>query len=325
MSFAEIFATIVSSLGLSIGGAWYLAKTLVESRMKLLEQQAKAALDAELQKAKIELETEKEKGLQKLKESLRLQTDIQLAERTAELEYRLEAKKRLYLRIGPLRVQLAVACRAVANRVASAGFYAEKDPHEQIFLEIDAYYAKSTIYNLLRPLSLLLLAERQLAFADFSVDEKAIDLLRLKRALSKCLSSEDVLPGDVTPNWEEEIEHVYSGHVGRAATRMLVHEGEVQRVIEYSELDDRFSTSSSLEHFAPFPRLIREFSLAKRPITWIRLCAFGFICGQYCERYGDAVGLPRREFPLEQLLALREGSAGDEASAELRARFADLF
>ena len=66
-----------------------------------------------------------------------------------------------------------------ANRIHSYGMAAKRwslDPAST------GYYGPDTLYRFIRPLALAELIERQMAYADFTVDEDAIGLLCFKRA-----------------------------------------------------------------------------------------------------------------------------------------------
>src|SRR5215813_5230140 len=49
------------------------------------------------------------------------EVEVFLGEKSAEREYKLEAQKRLYSAIGPLRFQLLLACKDVASRIRNYG------------------------------------------------------------------------------------------------------------------------------------------------------------------------------------------------------------
>lgn len=57
------------------------------------------------------------------------------------------------------------------------------------------HFLRSTVYRLLRLLAMAELIERQIAYADFTVDPDMRPLLKFKRQRSQCLSSSDVSPG----------------------------------------------------------------------------------------------------------------------------------
>ena len=90
-----------------------------------------------------------------------------LLSRKAQLDYELDAKRRLYQAIGPLRLQLLLAARDVVRRF--------QQHHEHNWnMAPEEYYVKSCIYRLLAPLAIGQLIERQMSVVDFSVDRDAV-------------------------------------------------------------------------------------------------------------------------------------------------------
>jgi hypothetical protein len=101
----------------------------------------------------------------------------QILDRKADVDYRSNARKRLYEAIGPLRLQLLFAARDVVDRVT--GHLRDAVPAGRGWnMDVKAYYVQSFVYRILRPLAIGQLIERQMSIADFAVDDSALELLR---------------------------------------------------------------------------------------------------------------------------------------------------
>ena len=57
---------------------------------------------------------------------IRKEIETYLGDKSAEREYQLEARKRLYKAIGPLRFQLVVACRDASSRINNSSSRMDK-------------------------------------------------------------------------------------------------------------------------------------------------------------------------------------------------------
>lgn len=112
-----------------------------------------------------------------------------LAVRKAQIDYESNARRRLYEAIGPLRLQLLFAARDLASRV---GAHLDADAWN---MKPREYYVKSFIYRLLRPLSIGMLIERQMSYADFTVDRQALDLLRFNTVAFRILTGSESILG----------------------------------------------------------------------------------------------------------------------------------
>ncbi len=112
-----------------------MSKALVSHRLFKDLEDYKAELKHELGKKKLEISSE-----------VKQRVDTALADRAADREYMLEARKRLYQLIGLLKFQLLLACRDAPYRVNSHGLKASYD------MSIEGYYGINTIHRILRPL-----------------------------------------------------------------------------------------------------------------------------------------------------------------------------
>lgn len=106
MDIATLIAALTSSLGVSAATATWLTRTLIGHRLKKDFESFKSDLDRERAKEKASVEG-----------TVRQQVETVLGELAAQRQYILDARKRLYTAIGPLRFQLLMACRDLAGRV----------------------------------------------------------------------------------------------------------------------------------------------------------------------------------------------------------------
>ena len=192
MDISTVVTSLISSLGVSITGAWWLSKTLVSHRLAKTLETYKSELQRQHEAEKLEIEGQIKERVEGL-----------LGDRSAEREYTLEAKKRLYHFIGPLKFQLLIACSDAARRIESHGLVSEYN------LSVDGYYGTNTIYRILRPLAVSELIEQQIAYADFSVDDSAIGLLRFKHSANWALTGGNVVGRHPNVDWNRQTEHLF--------------------------------------------------------------------------------------------------------------------
>jgi hypothetical protein len=57
-----------------------------------------------------------------------------------------------------------------------------------------------------------------------------------------------------------------------------------------------------VDRLDPFPQILSEFNPVKKPILWLRLVCFGYICNEFIRSEGEAVGFEVRDFPVRELL-----------------------
>ena len=86
------------------------------------------------------------------------------------------------------------------------------------------YYVTSFTYRVIRPLAIAELIERQIAFADSSVDPQVLDLLRFKAAAKAMLCDAEVIFDDKKADWTRQREHFFSGKFGGLARSGLADE-----------------------------------------------------------------------------------------------------
>lgn len=223
-------------------------------------------------------------------ESWKSELSIRKAETEARINYELEAKKRLYTAVGPLRFQLLLAARDAAHQVKSQASGKRDFP-----VAVKNYYGISTLYKIIRPLALLELIEEQITYADFSVDKDAIDLLRFKRASYAAFSSGPTVQGHPNANWNDEEKHIFYNTISRIAHTIIVSsENGGKRVMRFHESEDFLSERSSAKKIDPLPSIYEGFSFKNKPLFGARLVLFGYICSKFVNDYGTANAGTRR-------------------------------
>lgn len=294
MDTSTIITSVLASLASSLGGAWWLSQQLITHR----------------------LDREKDKW----QADIRKEVEVYLGEKSAEREYNLEARKRLYTAIGPLRFQLLVAARDVTARItnygASPGSYRTS---------MNWYYGKSTLYRLLRPVAIAELVERQMTYADFSVDPTGVELLRFKKAALTAFTDGDSILDHPNADWGAQREHVVSGSLSRLANVVIVQEGEGEakrsRPMHYHEFELFAADPVNLKRLSPLTDILEDFTVRTKPIFWIRLVCFAYVCNEYVGSAGGSIGFKKREMDVEKLLLIN----GDEFTRENAARLKKYF
>ena len=268
------------------GGATYFAKGFFDHALKRDVERYKSELKGELDRRKAELDG-----------TIKQQVEASLAKQASNLEYELEARKRLYLAIGPLRFQLLLACRELATRIKTYG------TGTQYPLTVSNYYGKSMLYRTIRPLALTELAERQVTIADFAIEPSAVELLLFKKRAAYILSDSDLVDGLPGLDWNSEAEHVYMHSIGVAANALIKTDANMpSRCMRFDELVESLKTKPGVTAISPFPAIFDDFKIVNKPIFWLRLVAYGYLCNQYVNGNGLTVGFEAQDFPLETLL-----------------------
>lgn len=219
------------------------------------------------------------------------------AENDAKIEYELEAKKRLYGAIGTLRFQLLLASRDVAHQVISYG------RGRQFDLTTTNYYGQSTLYKLVMPFVFCELIEKQISYADFSVDPEAVDLLRLKRSIYTAFSSGASILNHPNANWENEEQHVFRHSLDRISNSVVVTESSQSAFpMPFHEFEKFIPIPKNSAKLSPLPKLLRDFSISEKPQLWIRWVLFGYLCSKFVNEKGLSIGFDHIDFPLEELI-----------------------
>jgi hypothetical protein len=285
MDLLDVIGFGLPTFGITVGTAAWLAKRLVDHRLKEDLQIQRAGFEAKLAEASARWEG-----------AVKKEVETYLADRAADRQYELDARKRLYSAIGPLRFQLLMACRDLAGRVVAHA----KNPYAT---SIESYYGRSLLFRILRPLALCELIERQIAYADFSVDSGAVDLLRFKKGAYAALSGGNLVAGHPLINWTDEVQHVFFDHISRAAAALITSDGpNSYRVIRFDEFSRSVEIPSGRAALQPFPELFANFSPAVKPILWLRLVGLAFLCNEFINRGGKEIGFQERTIECRELL-----------------------
>jgi hypothetical protein len=301
---ATVVTAVVSSLGGSVAATYWVAQEIIKNRLQRDLEERKAQLSQQLETYKLGLNQDLERtkgelqlGLARDKAlvdgTIRKEVETQLGEGAAQRQYELEARRRLYLAIGPLRFQLLLACRDLTGRVESFAV------RERYHMDLEGYYGRSTLYRVLRPIAVCELIEEQIALADFSIDPGAIDCLRFRRTLTRIFSG-DELPGDHPQvNWSSQEQHVYADSLSSCA-RALIDASEGKRILRFDEFHDLLREKGAAV-VSPFDALLSGFESAAKPILWIRLVAYANACNELVRRLGGPEFEPH-VFPVEDSL-----------------------
>jgi hypothetical protein len=325
MDIATILTAIGSSGILSIGVARWLTQRLIDHRLtkdlktyqldldeRLAESKTEldrklqtdlktyqAALDGNLALSKAELDSRVSTAKSELDASLRRSVEEYLGDKTAERQYRFDARKRLYTAIGPLRFQLARACDEFTARIDRIG--TGKQPYAT---SLAGYFGRSTLFRLLRLFAITELIERQIADADFSVDPSTVNLLRFKHQAFMCLSSSTVVLNHPNAQWTSQIEHVFFDTLSIVSAALIFVEpaGKQDRVMRFDEFSMFVEEASKLERIHPFPRLFEDFTVDSKPILWVRLVTLAQLCNTFLATEGPPVGITPESYDCSKML-----------------------
>lgn len=288
--------TLLSSLGVSMAGAYWLARTLIQHRLARDLESHKLGLNRELELMRTDIQREAARDKTAMEGAIRREVESFLGQAAAQRQYEFDARRRLYLAIGPLRFQLLLACRDLAGRIEALG------GREQYGVHLDGYYGKSTLYRLLRPVALAEAIEDQVALSDFAVDPSAVDCLRFRRSLSRILCGDELVEGLPGVNWNQQDQHLFTGSLSGCAQALIERrEKEAPRVLRF----DEFLVVLEREGFArvaPFDHLLQDFSAHAKPLLWLRLVAYAYACNALITRHGTDVGFAEQAFPTRELL-----------------------
>ncbi len=245
-------------------------------------------------------------------------TQRSLAGRQARIDYEYNARKRLYEAVGPLRFQLVLACRDVVNRV---------DGHrrsDRWNMSPQGYYVHSFIYRLLRPMAINVLIERQMNYADFSVDPQAVELLRFGAAGYRMLTERDPMPEHCEINWSRESQHVFRENLVVAALRLIQPNKAGQDVVlDYSAFKLACPDPMADPALAPLARLFaaNRHSLAELPQWWLRLVGYAWACRTLIVQQGQGTMVQIPQLQVAVLLGMIDDPV---IKAELD-HYADVF
>lgn len=307
MDWSTVLAAATSSFGLTVLTAHGLARTLIQHHLSQAlevkkneltrELDAQKVVDAQnLERLKSALETEQMRLRSTIEAEIRKEVETQLGEIAVRHQYEYEARRRLYVAIGPLRFQLLLACRDLVGRITAMG------ERERYVLNLEGYYARSTAYRLLKPIALAALIEEQLALADFSVDHTAIDYLRFKRSVTRILCGDELAGAHPNIDWINQREHLFADSLVSILQSLIARTDEnPARVRRFDEFIRKLDVEGWGE-FSPLDRLLNEFDIRTKPILWLRLVAYAHSCNTLINQQGSTLGFQKELFNTPQLL-----------------------
>ena len=177
------------------------------------------------------------------------------------------------------------------------------------------------LFRSLRPLAVAQLVERQLSIADFSVDPKAVALLRYKAAMEEMLSGGEVVTEHEGVNWSTQTQHLFADNLRAAAAKLIIEDGGVDRVMGYPQFDQAYPDppgEPALEELAMiFGRC--QSTLLENPIFWLRLVGYAYVCNQLMSTHGSKLGFRKAVVDVQSLLGdvpdahITSGAAGFQA------------
>lgn len=292
MQWTDVLAlgtTFGFSFAATAGAVSWLSGRLIEHSLTRRLEQSKSEWQAQLAREKVAWD-----------ENSKLRVEASLGQLAATRNYDWEARKRLYAAVGPMQFQLLLACRDLAARIQGHG------THPAYATNLDSYYGQSTVYRVLRPFVICELVERQIAFADFSVDKIGPEILRFSKAAKSIFSGETVIGAHPKINWTEQTEHIFYDSISRATDSLIVREDGKDRCMRFSEFAALVSDTSKREKLHPFPRIFDDFSVSRHPIFWLRLIAYGHLCSNFVNRVGvnETMGFYERRLDIAKLLKM---------------------
>jgi len=247
----------------------------------------------------------------------------QILDRKAEVDYRSNARLRLYEAIGPLRLQLLFAARDVVDRVA--GHLSKAAPSGKGWnMDVRAYYVQSFVYRVLRPLAIGQLIQRQMSVADFAVDRGALELLRFDELANRMLTGDEIILGHPRADWGTQSDHLFRDNLRVAAGTLIMSEpGHSARILDFAEFADTLRQEgvppALADLFSIFGRC--KASLLENPIFWLRLVGYGHACNGLIASQGTDLGFRVRPYDGVAML----GQVDDESIARNAAGYAKAF
>ncbi len=315
MDFLTTFISTLVSAAAAVAVVQWLAKKAVEHGLAREIEAYKAKLSEDVEKKKGELSRELASHQLALNQDLELtkgalqrplaretaqvngavrkEIENQFGETAAQRQYEMEARRRLYLAVGPLRFQLLLSCRDLAGRIESMGV------RESYKTNLAGYYGRSTCYRILRPVAICDLIEEQVALADFSVDPTAIDRLRFRRTLTRIFSGGELVGDHPDVNWTYQNEHVFADSLSSCAN-VLIDRTAGSRVLRFREFDELIAAQGE-QIVSPFDGLLNGFRISEKPILWMRFVAQANACNELIKRLGGEA-FERHDVPVEELL-----------------------
>src|SRR5205085_11644338 len=99
--------------------------------------------------------------------------------------------------------------------------------------------------------------------------------------------------------------------LSRLASALITRDEAIsskERPMHFHEFQSFISEPQSFKEFSPFKEILNSFTIAKKPIFWIRLVCFAYICNEYLGLAGSSIGFEKRQYDLKKLLAVSKDS-----------------
>lgn len=235
--------------------------------------------------------------------ALNLGRERYILERKATVDYKSNARRRLYEVVEPLRLELLLAARDLASRV---GGHVNPGGRAATHWNMSGreYYVQSFVYRILRPLAVGQLIQRQVSFADFAVDEHGKEVLRFDATAREILTGGAILAGHKA-DWSGQTDHLFSDNLQIAAATLLGRDGDgPTRVLDFSEFVEKVKAgnlpSPVGELFAIFEKC--ERSLLENPVFWLRLVGYGRLCQRFVDDRSEGLGFRKRTYDVVAML-----------------------
>jgi len=221
-----------------------------------------------------------------------------LQRRKAQLDYELEAKKRLYEAVGPLRFQLLLAARDVIRRFAA-------HPGTRWNMDPQSYYVKSCVYRLLAPLAIGQLIEGKMSLVDFTVDSDARSLLSFGTSAEQMLTGNGIILDHPNVDWSTQSQHLFRDNLRAAAYKLIVPATEhTSRIMTFAEFDDEYElleTDALRDLGAIFGKC--KNSLTENALFWIRVTGYAYACSKLLQSKSAVnLGFSARKLPIDEMI-----------------------
>lgn len=294
MDWITIISSVATSVGITATGAWWLGKSWVSHQL--------------------------EKELEKSKGEIKKEVETKLADRAAQRDYEFTAKQRLYSAIGSLKFQLIISCRDMSKHIHTHG--TQNVPYS---LKMSNYYGRSTIYRIILPLVIVELIERQVAIADFSVDSEAIDLLRFKKTAFRAYKSDKVILNHPDEKWGVQDQHLFHHTISNIIDTLVVTDSVTgKRPMYFHEFEQLLTDTSNNTSLLPLIDIIEHFSVAQKPIFWLRLVFLAYVSSALVNNLGVKTGFQKVDIELEKLLSLSNDKYTRENASKIIDRFESI-
>ena len=207
-----------------------------------------------------------------------------------ELDYKSQARKRLYLEYEPLSFQLAELSELAMRRIKGLAREA-REGHLEL---VEHWYTNDTgdhmvnaIYRLLAPLAVFRLMQRKLTIVDFTLDQSADLRYKLAKVLyfsfthdSRLASKCSLTSNYLNPKTEEEKRNpavyerqgiYHQSRIDTMADALIFGDSDkTWRIRTFQEFEDNYRNSRQTA-FDPIMSLLHEFHPKIKPVLWLIL------------------------------------------------------